>query len=170
MWAKQDIKSGLIIKKASKEHFADWAQLMHDYFAYYKFEYMGDHLEKTFEKIISDNPEIYSFVAYIDGNISGIANYLFHPSTFVGNECYLSDLFVSVDYRGCGVARKLIENVRKMAILHDATELYWVTELENQAAINLYDKIAIKNNEWARYEIDLNPLADDSLNIPETSK
>jgi GNAT superfamily N-acetyltransferase len=77
------------------------------------------------------------------GGLAGIAQYLFHASTWSETpRCYLNDLFTAEAMRGQGVARKLIEAVYQAADERGAPQVYWLTQEDNRTARALYDKVA----------------------------
>lgn len=78
-----------------------------------------------------------------DGQLLGLAHYLFHRSTTrIEPVCYLQDLFTSPAHRGAGVGRALIEAVYAQASLAGARRVYWQTQAGNAAGRALYDKLA----------------------------
>jgi ribosomal protein S18 acetylase RimI-like enzyme len=92
--------------------------------------------------------------AWSDGKLVGIAHCLFHPTFWMGDSCYLQDLFVEETARGQGVARMLIEKVADVSRERGASRLYWTTEENNTAARALYDKVASFNG-FVRYDYPL---------------
>ena len=80
--------------------------------------------------------------AHWDGQLVGIAHYMFHTSAWTADACYLQDLFVDQAVRGQGVARALIEQVAQATRKHGAARLYWLTHQNNTTARMLYDKVA----------------------------
>jgi len=87
----------------------------------------------------------------VDGELVGIAHYLFHTAIWAPTNCYLQDLFTAPRARGAGVARALIEAVAAQARNRGATRYYWLTQADNEVARALYDKVA-KHNGFIRYE------------------
>ena len=81
--------------------------------------------------------------AYVDGELTGIVQYLYHRSTWTpGNYCYLQDLFVAESGRNHGLGRALIEAVYAQARNAGASRVYWLTHETNETARALYDKVA----------------------------
>jgi GNAT superfamily N-acetyltransferase len=87
----------------------------------------------------------------INGQLVGIAHYLFHASAWAAKVCYLQDLFTASEARGKGVARTLINAVAKEAEAKGAVRYYWLTQEGNAVARSLYDKVA-KFNGFIRYD------------------
>ena len=80
---------------------------------------------------------------YINGELMGIAHYLFHRSTWAPHRyCYLEDLFVAEAARGQGLGRALIEAVYEKARAANASRVYWLTQSSNTQARILYDRVA----------------------------
>jgi GNAT superfamily N-acetyltransferase len=81
--------------------------------------------------------------AYVDGQLTGIVQYLFHRSSWTpADYCYLQDLFVAESARGLGLGRALIEAVYEKAREAGASRVYWLTHHTNTRARILYDKVA----------------------------
>jgi len=98
---------------------------------------------------------MYGLLAEVDGEIVGLAHYLFRPSTWAVNDfCYLEDLFVDPKVRGRGVGRALIKALEEVATMAGAERLYWTTAPDNATARRLYDSVATTNR--VQYRIPLN--------------
>src|SRR5262249_45431170 len=86
---------------------------------------------------------VHALVADDDGQLVGLAHFLFHRSTIaIAPTCYLQDLFTSEGARGRGVASALIKRVCQEAASRDSQRVYWQTHETNLAAQRLYDRIA----------------------------
>lgn len=92
--------------------------------------------------------------AFVDGQLVGIAHYLFHTSVWARSNCYLQDLFTLPSARGAGVARSLIEAVAAQARAQGAARYYWLTQEHNAVARGLYDKVA-RHLGFIRYDFPL---------------
>ena len=133
---------------------ARWLELFKEYVIFYKSKVSDEQFELTWQRIHSDF-NIYGLIAELDGQIVGLAHYIFRPSTWdVEDFCYLEDLFVDPKVRGTGVGRALINELEKIAIAKGSKRLYWTTATDNEVARKLYDKVAI--TDFVQYRIFLN--------------
>ena len=133
---------------------ARWLELFKEYVIFYKSKVSDEQFELTWQRIHSDF-NIYGLIAELDGQIVGLAHYIFRPSTWdVEDFCYLEDLFVDPKVRNTGVGRALISELEKIAIAKGSKRLYWTTATDNEVARKLYDKVAI--TDFVQYRILLN--------------
>ncbi|MBI3507466.1 MAG: GNAT family N-acetyltransferase [Proteobacteria bacterium] len=99
--------------------------------------------ETTWARFFDAAEPVHAIVAERDGELLGLAHYLFHRSTTaIGPTCYMQDLFTTPAARGTGVGRALIARVAGLAKEAGATRLYWQTHETNATARTLYDKVA----------------------------
>jgi len=139
------------VELADKER---WLELFKGYIVFYESELTPEQMELTWQRIHSDF-NINGLVAVQDGEIVGIAHYIFRPSTWaVKDYCYLEDLFVDPAVRGSGAGRALIEALKGIAEAAGSERLYWTTAPDNATARRLYDKVATTNR--VQYRIPLN--------------
>jgi GNAT superfamily N-acetyltransferase len=96
--------------------------------------------------------------ASANGELIGMAHYLYHASTWAASVCYLQDLFVAEKARGQGVARQLIEAVAAEVKSSGCARFYWLTQDHNTAARALYDKVG-EHRGFIRYDYDLSRAA-----------
>jgi len=144
----------IIIRPITLSDKARWLELFKEYVIFYKSKVSDEQFELTWQRIHSDF-NMYGLIAELDGQIVGIAHYIFRPSTWeVEDFCYLEDLFVDPKVRGAGVGRALISELEKIAIAKGSKRLYWTTAPDNEVARKLYDKVAITDR--VQYKIFLN--------------
>jgi GNAT superfamily N-acetyltransferase len=144
----------IIIRSITLSDKARWLELFKEYVIFYKSKVSDEQFELTWQRIHSDF-NMYGLIAELDGQIVGIAHYIFRPSTWeVEDFCYLEDLFVDPKVRGAGVGRALINELEKIAIAKGSKRLYWTTAPDNEVARKLYDKVAITDK--VQYKIFLN--------------
>jgi len=133
---------------------ARWLELFKEYIIFYKSKVSDEQFELTWQRLHSDF-NMYGLIAEKDGQIVGLAHYIFRPSTWeVEDYCYLEDLFVDPKVRSTGVGRALISELEKIATAKGSKRLYWTTAPDNEVARKLYDKVAI--TDFVQYRIFLN--------------
>ncbi|MGW4197092.1 N-acetyltransferase family protein [Streptomyces sp. NPDC005004] len=118
-----------------------WEVLARGYKAFYQTAVADEGYEETWLRL-QRGTGFYGVGAWSNGKLVGIAHYLFHPTFWMEDSCYLQDLFVAEEARGRGVARMLIENVADVSRERGASRLYWTTQETNTVARALYDKVA----------------------------
>ena len=97
-------------------------------------------------RFFDDYEPVHALVAEADGQLLGLAHYLFHRSTIrIEPSCYLQDLFTVPAARGRGVGRALIEAVYARAREAGCSRVYWQTHESNATAIDLYDRLAARS-------------------------
>jgi GNAT superfamily N-acetyltransferase len=144
----------ITIRPITQSDKARWLELFKEYIVFYKSKLSDEQLELTWQRIHSDF-NIKGLIAEKDGEIVGIAHYIFRPSTWeVEDFCYLEDLYVDPRVRGGGVGRALINELEKIATQAGSKRLYWTTAPDNEVARKLYDKVAITDR--VQYKIFLN--------------
>jgi GNAT superfamily N-acetyltransferase len=120
---------------------ARWEVLARGYKTFYQTSLTDAQYAETWQRLMSGD-RVYGFAARLDGELVGITHYLFHAHAWMGDVCYLQDLFVDEAARGHGVARALIERVARAARERGATRLYWQTRENNATARALYERVA----------------------------
>jgi GNAT superfamily N-acetyltransferase len=120
---------------------AAWEVLARGYKAFYRTVVPDDGYEETWQRLLS-GAELHGLGAWLDGQLVGIAHYVFHVTFWSADSCYLQDLFVAETARGQGAARALIERVAEESRRRGAARLYWTTKQDNIHARALYDKVA----------------------------
>ena len=141
------------ISPLSPDDRAAWEVLARGYKAFYETPTSDAEYETAWRRLIA-NDGICGLGARIDGELAGIAHFLFHTTIWAPTACYLQDLFTAPAARGKGVGRALIEAVAAQARAHGAARYYWLTQEHNATARVLYDKVA-KYNGFLRYEFPL---------------
>lgn len=125
-----------------------WHILWKAYLAFYKSEVDPAVYETTFSRLLTANDhDFHGLVAEHEGKLVGITHYLFHRHCWrIENVCYLQDLFVTPKLRGTGAGRKLIEAVYAAADAAGAPQVYWLTQDDNKAGRQLYDRVGKLTN------------------------
>ncbi|MEW9625293.1 GNAT family N-acetyltransferase [Rhodanobacter geophilus] len=143
--------SGTIsIRPVTPADHAAWKPLWDGYNAFYGRSgptALPEEITRTTWARFHDPAEpVHALVAECDGELLGLAHYLFHRSTIqIGQSCYLQDLFTVEAARGRGVGRTLIERVCEHARAARAPRVYWQTHETNTTAMRLYDQVAEKS-------------------------
>ncbi|MFT5865243.1 MAG: GNAT superfamily N-acetyltransferase, partial [Gammaproteobacteria bacterium] len=93
-----------------------------------------------------------ALVAVQDDVVVGLVHYLFHRHCWrIENTCYLQDLYVAPSKRGTGAGRRLIEAVYSAADAAGAPSVYWLTQDDNAAGRQLYDRVGNLTN-FVKYQ------------------
>ena len=135
------------VRAVSRQDYDQWLPLWEGYNAFYgrsgETALSPDVIRTTWARFFDAYEPVHGLVAEHDGQLLGLAHYLFHRSTIaIEPACYMQDLFTSEAARGKGVGRALINEVYEQARLAGALRVYWHTHETNQTAMQLYDKIA----------------------------
>lgn len=129
---------------------ARWDILARGYKTFYQTVLSDAQYDETWQRLLAER-DVFGLGAHRQGQLVGIAHYMFHTSAWSVDQCYLQDLFVDEAVRGQGVARALIEAVAQAARQRNAPRLYWLTHEQNHTARTLYDKVA-KYKGFIRYD------------------
>ncbi len=133
----------IVIRPIGEDEREAWNPLWADYLAFYKTTLTRDVSDLAWSRFHDPDEPVFALGGYVDGELMGIAHYLFHRSTWAPQRyCYLEDLFVADAERGKGLGRALIEAVYAKAEAANATRVYWLTQSNNAQARALYDKVA----------------------------
>jgi GNAT superfamily N-acetyltransferase len=101
----------------------------------------------TWARFFDPYEPMFALVAEREGELIGLAHYLFHRSTTqIGPSCYLQDLFTAETARGHGVARRLIAEIYEKAKALGLERVYWQTYETNATAMRLYDTVAERSS------------------------
>jgi GNAT superfamily N-acetyltransferase len=139
-----------VIRAVDVRDFSAWKPLWDGYNAFYgrsgETALAEDITRQTWSRFLASDEPMHALVAERDGQLLGLAHYLFHRSTIsAANSCYLQDLFTAPAARGMGVGRALIEAVYVQARQAGASRVYWQTHETNTTAMQLYDQLAEKS-------------------------
>jgi GNAT superfamily N-acetyltransferase len=141
------------IAPLSAEDHDSWEALARGYKEFYGTTTSDGEFEVAWNRLLAQDG-VLGLGAKVNGQLVGIAHYLFHTSTWAATVCYLQDLFTAQEARGHGVARALIEAVAQEARARGAARYYWHTQEHNAVARVLYDKVS-KYNGFIRYDFPL---------------
>ena len=144
----------ILIRSINQGDKSRWLQLFKEYIEFYESKLSDTQYELTWQRINSEF-NMYGLLAELDGQIIGLAHYVFRPDTWeIEDFCYLEDLYVDPKVRGVGVGRALIKAVEQIAVEKGSKRLYWTTAEDNEIARKLYDKLAVVDK--VMYKIYLN--------------
>jgi GNAT superfamily N-acetyltransferase len=138
------------VRPVTDADFSAWKPLWDGYNAFYGRSgptALPEAITKvTWSRFLDAHEPMHALVAERDGELLGLAHYLFHRSTISeSNNCYLQDLYTVQAARGLGVGRALIDAVYAKAVDAGAGRVYWQTHESNTTAMQLYDKVAEKS-------------------------
>jgi GNAT superfamily N-acetyltransferase len=107
---------GITVRSITRSDRPEWEVLWEGYNAFYGragLTSLPAHITQLTWNRFSDRDEpMYALVAEIDGQLVGLAHYLFHRNTITEEPvCYMQDLFTLPEVRGRGAGRALIEAV-----------------------------------------------------------
>lgn len=144
----------ILIRPINQNDKSRWLQLFKDYIEFYESHLSDAQYELTWQRINSEY-NMHGLVAEKDGQVVGLAHYIFRPDTWeIADFCYLEDLYVDPKVRGGGVGGALIKAVEQIATEKGSKRLYWTTAEDNEVARKLYDKLAVVDK--VMYKIYLN--------------
>lgn len=133
----------VVLTQVTDQDFEHWLPLWQGYQDFYGISIADDVTRETWRRLLSSDVPMFSALAWHESKAVGMVNWVFHHSTWTtGNYCYLQDLFVDPDSRGCSVGRKLIEFVYEKGGQAGCSRVYWLTHESNDTAIHLYDQVA----------------------------
>ena len=139
--------TGVVVRAIQPDDFDQWLSLWDGYNAFYgragATALPKEITQATWERFFNPVEPVFALVAEHDGEVVGLAHYLFHRSTTrLGPVCYLQDLFTAPTRRKLGIGKALIHRVYEQATLAGASRVYWQTQSTNEAGRALYDKLA----------------------------
>lgn len=136
-----------IIRQAARSDYAQWLPLWNGYNAFYgrsgPTSLPSTITETTWARFFDTYEPVYALVAELEGQLVGLAHYLFYRSTIsINSICYLQDLFTLESARGQGIGKALINGVYDQAKHSGCHRVYWHTHEHNQTARHLYNQLA----------------------------
>lgn len=135
------------VRPVTPDDFEHWLPLWDGYNAFYGREQETalprPITDLLWERFFDGAEPVHGLVADDDGELLGLAHYLFHRNTTqAAMSCYMQDLFTAAQARGRGVGRSLINGVYAAADEAAAGRVYWHTQGTNEPGRRLYDKMA----------------------------
>lgn len=111
-----------------------WETLARSYKEFYRTAVPDEGYERTWQRLRRSEGVFGCAARLDDGQVVGIAHYLFQANPWSDRSCYLQDLFVAETARGHGAGRKLIDYVAQVARDQGAARLYRHTRQDNARA------------------------------------
>lgn len=111
-----------------------------------------DHIRDT---LFCESPQAFALIAEINGCPVGFAVYFFSYSTWLGKlGIYLEDLFISIEHRGKGAGKALLQQLAKTAVARDCGRLEWSVLDWNEPSIQFYEAMGAEaKNGWTVYRL-----------------
>lgn len=107
-------------------------------------EYLKITEEAFVKKAMGDSPEIFAFIAKLDGDIVGVATGFRRLHIWNGTHLVeLDDLYVVEAARGFGIGTKLLYAVGALGKAENVP-VRWMVNEDNEGAIRLYERIGAK--------------------------
>lgn len=140
---KETPVSKLDIRAVSAADHASWLPLWQAYQRFYKTEIAAETSTITWQRFLDPAEPMHAALAWQDGHAVALVHWIFHRSCWTsGDYCYLQDLYVDENLRGGGIGRQMIEHVYAQARAAGASRVHWLTQEDNYAGRQLYDRIA----------------------------
>ena len=138
------MSDSLIIRSVEPTDFEQWLLLWEGYNSFYgRSSFPAEVTQMTWSRFFDNTEPVHALVAERNGELLGLAHYLFHRSTNrIELTCYMQDLFTNETMRGQGIGHKLIEEVYERARTAGSYRVYWQTKEDNLIARKLYDNVA----------------------------
>ncbi|WP_110948301.1 GNAT family N-acetyltransferase [Pseudomonas bohemica] len=135
--------SDVQIRPVTADDHDAWLPLWQAYLTFYKTELADAVTQSTWRRFLDRDEPTNAALAWQDGKAVGMVHFIYHRSNWsIDWSCYLQDLLVTLEQRGTGVGRKLIEYVYATAKKDGADKVHWLTHETNATAITLYERIA----------------------------
>ena len=86
----------IVIRPVGEDEREAWNPLWAGYLAFYKIGADAGVSDLAWDRFHDPDEPMFALGGYVDGELMGIAHYLFHRSTWAPHRyCYLEDLFVA---------------------------------------------------------------------------
>ena len=131
----------------------DWQKLFCSYAAFYKVEINQAILDTVWAWLVDEKHELNGLVCEYEEKIVALAHYRRMPSPLRGKYIgFLDDLFVSPDFRGLKIGKKIISTLGEISSDNGWGLIRWITRSDNLRAKSLYERVSNKTN-WEIYEL-----------------
>jgi len=141
------MRANSTIRAVERSDFDQWLPLWEGYNSFYGRSgatALSDEItQMTWARFFDAHEPVHGLVAEMDGQLCGLAHYLFHRNTIaIEPSCYMQDLFTVEAARGKGIGRALIGAVYQQAEKAGSSRVSWHTHETNLTAMKLYDTMA----------------------------
>jgi GNAT superfamily N-acetyltransferase len=97
------------------------------------------------ETLFGPEPQVFAFLAELDGRVVGLALWFLTYSTWTGRpSLYLEDLFVDEAARGRGIARALMARLAQETKARDCARMDWAVLDWNVDAMGFYETLGAR--------------------------
>lgn len=146
------------ITPVNESDFQQWRTMWLAYLTFYRARTPSENeVRHLWQRLLASNTTESCLVARHDNSLAvGFAHFLSHSSTWSQQPvCYLQDLYVLTQYRGKGLAKRLIQATYDTAKKSGQTKLYWQTQADNHSARRVYDKLAGGTDGFITYRMNI---------------
>ncbi|MFJ8214067.1 GNAT family N-acetyltransferase [Streptomyces sp. NPDC096033] len=146
--------SDILVRAARPGDFAQWRSLYRGYADFYGVEQTEEAAATVWAWVNDPAHEVNALVAEDSGGrLLGLAHYRpFARPLSATTGCFLDDLFVSPEHRGCGAADLLLGALRELAAERGWSVVRWITADDNHRARSKYDQVATRTM-WVTYDM-----------------
>jgi len=141
------------IRELKPADFKNWLNVYQFYAKHYKVSLTDEGVKTTWNWLMNSLHPLKGIVANENTDIVGLAHFRAMPSPLRGkNIGFLDDIIVIPSYRGKGIAKLLLSELKKEGEKEGWGIIRWITKDDNYPAKALYDTISSKTN-WNMYEM-----------------
>jgi ribosomal protein S18 acetylase RimI-like enzyme len=158
------VSSAVNVRRAIAADRAVLASLLSDMQAHYGSPDPPGGADKMAGLLTRDGERLpFALLAERDGVMLGLATLT--PVLFGGAyqwELFLKDLYVAEQARGLGIGRALLVAMARIAVEQDYCRIDWTTDVTNEGAQRLYDRLGVPRHGKVFYRLsgdDLQKLA-----------
>lgn len=132
--------------------------LIAKYQEFYRFPSDTEKNRAFFSRLLQTPDRAAQSLAYAgDTPVGFYTLYFVLSSLSAESSCLLNDLYTAPEWRGHGVASRLIAHAAKEASHRGYHRMEWMTEETNTVAQRLYNGLNTKSSKWLYYGMDLGP-------------
>jgi GNAT superfamily N-acetyltransferase len=128
------------ILPATPADLADLVALIADMEAFYgEVEPTEVAARNTERALFSETPYAHVLLARVDHRLAAFASYSFlWPASGTTGSLYLKELYVRSDDRRLGIGRQLMDELSKIAAVHQCSRVEWTTDTDNTGTQQFY--------------------------------